>query len=55
MRKANNYISLSEAKILIKDGYKFRQDMQQTWFEVYKGNDIKKLNKKTATFLKQTL
>lgn len=51
--KSNNYISYSKAIWLLDNGFKFNQDLKQTYFEIKSNTECFKLNKKTATLVKQ--
>lgn len=58
MRATNNYIGYEKAIFLIRfEGFKFHQELAKNpaWFEVKSAQQVYKLNKKTATKVKQFL
>jgi hypothetical protein len=55
MPKHNGYIGFARALNLVNEGFKFRQDMKQTWFELYKDDQKFKLNKTNAKLIKEHL
>jgi hypothetical protein len=51
--KSNSYISYGTAIHYLNNGFKFNQDLNQTYFEIKSNTECYKLNAKTAKLVKQ--
>lgn len=56
MRKSNNYVSFAKAKTLMEsEGFRFAQNLEQTWFKITDGKQNYWLNSKTAKQIKSEI